>query len=175
MTPIHRAGPGVAGGPRAWKEQPSRLRPDALLGPRQLLLGLRQPVRHPHFSEHRDRRRQLGAGLVEAADAAVQLAEAEVTASSRHRTTGTPWRAPWSLGGRGRWAEYTRAVGPNAYRGIVGKTLPRFRTFEYALGLEWMLLLHTDGVSARFAEADMLKVRRSDPQELTRLLLERWS
>jgi hypothetical protein len=45
---------------------------------RQLPLGLRQPERHPHLAQHRDRRRQLGAGLVEAADSVVQLAEAEV-------------------------------------------------------------------------------------------------
>jgi hypothetical protein len=45
---------------------------------RQLLLGLGQPVRHPHLAQHRDRRRQLGAGLFEAARAAVELAEAEV-------------------------------------------------------------------------------------------------
>ena len=46
--------------------------------PRQLHLGLRQPERHPHLAEHRDRRRQLGAGLVGATRAAVELAEAEV-------------------------------------------------------------------------------------------------
>jgi hypothetical protein len=109
------------------------------------------------------------------ADGWVRTVASALSYASRRRTTDTPWRAPWSLGGRGRWAEYTRAVSPNAYRRIVGTTLPRIRTFEYALGLEWMLLLHTDGVSARFAEADVLKVRRSDPQELPRLLLERWS
>src|SRR5215213_4388221 len=49
-----------------------------LLRLRQLPLRLRQPERHPHLAEHRDRRRQLGAGLVEAAGAAIQLAEAEV-------------------------------------------------------------------------------------------------
>jgi hypothetical protein len=37
---------------------------------RQLPLRLRQPERHPHLAQHRDRRRQLRAGLVEAADAA---------------------------------------------------------------------------------------------------------
>jgi hypothetical protein len=38
-------------------------------------------VRHAHLAQHRARRRQLGAGLVEAADAAVQCADAEVRPS----------------------------------------------------------------------------------------------
>jgi serine phosphatase RsbU (regulator of sigma subunit) len=37
-----------------------------------------------------------------------------------------------------------------AYRGIVGGTLPTIRPFTLALGTDWQLLLHTDGVSARF-------------------------
>jgi DNA-binding response OmpR family regulator len=44
----------------------------------KLSRGLRQPERHPHLAQHRDSRRQLGPGLVQAADSAVQLAEAEV-------------------------------------------------------------------------------------------------
>jgi hypothetical protein len=35
---------------------------------RQLLLRLGQPEGHPHLAQHRDRRRQFGAGLVGAAD-----------------------------------------------------------------------------------------------------------
>src|SRR5438128_9605200 len=45
---------------------------------RQFLLRLGQPECHPHLAEHRDRRRQLGAGLVQTTNAAVQFAEAEV-------------------------------------------------------------------------------------------------
>jgi hypothetical protein len=36
-------------------------------------------VRHPRLPEHRDRRRQLGAGLVQPSCAAVELAEAGVS------------------------------------------------------------------------------------------------
>jgi serine phosphatase RsbU (regulator of sigma subunit) len=35
------------------------------------------------------------------------------------------------------------------YRGIVGSSIPTIRPFPLELGAEWMLLLHTDGVSAR--------------------------
>jgi len=64
---------------------------------------------------------------------------------------------------------------PIAYRGIVGTTLPTIRAFEYALGLEWTLLLHTDGVRARFGEADALEVLGRDRQGLVPWLLEHWS
>ena len=43
-----------------------------------LRLGLRQPERHAHLAQHTDRRRQLGAGLIQAPDTAVQLAQAEM-------------------------------------------------------------------------------------------------
>ena len=64
---------------------------------------------------------------------------------------------------------------PIAYRGIVGSVLPTIRSFEYALSRDWMLLLHTDGISARFDEADMIDALRRDPQGLIPWLLERWS
>ena len=64
---------------------------------------------------------------------------------------------------------------PVAFRGIVGVTLPRIRTFEYALGDAWALLLHTDGISARFVGPDVLDVTQDDPLELVPLLLRDWS
>jgi len=67
----------------------------------QLPLSLRQPERHPHRAEHRDLRRQLGAGLVEAARVAVQLAEAEVAVGlegpAQAQATSAP-RPGWPLG-----------------------------------------------------------------------------
>jgi hypothetical protein len=37
-----------------------------------------------------------------------------------------------------------------AYRGIVGSTLPTIRTFSFPLLADWLLALHSDGVSAHF-------------------------
>jgi hypothetical protein len=37
-----------------------------------------------------------------------------------------------------------------SYRGIVGVTMPRVRTFDYTLASRWCLLMHTDGVMSRF-------------------------
>jgi hypothetical protein len=64
---------------------------------------------------------------------------------------------------------------PIAYRGIVGGALPTIRSFAYALGQDWILLLHSDGISARFGEADVLEVTRHDPEALVPWLLEHWS
>jgi hypothetical protein len=37
-----------------------------------------------------------------------------------------------------------------SYRGIVGVILPKIHTFEYSLSDQWLLLVHTDGINARF-------------------------
>lgn len=64
---------------------------------------------------------------------------------------------------------------PITFRGIVGVTLPTIRTFELTLGADWTLLLHTDGVSARFGGSEILDALEREPLELAPLLLERWS
>ena len=48
-----------------------------------------------------------------------------------------------------------RVAHPISYRGIVGSTMPRGRTFGFRLTGEWRLLLHTDGISARFDLASL--------------------
>jgi anti-sigma regulatory factor (Ser/Thr protein kinase) len=73
-----------------------------------------------------------------------------------------------------------RASRPIAYRGIVGTALPTVRVAEYDLADGWLLILHTDGVSARF-ELDPAGSGTSpgggggiDPQALAETLLARW-
>jgi serine phosphatase RsbU (regulator of sigma subunit) len=66
-------------------------------------------------------------------------------------------------------------VRPVALRGIVGAALPTIRTFEYSLSDEWTLLLHTDGISARFAGPDVLAAVQNEPLEVVPLLLRDWS
>jgi hypothetical protein len=43
-----------------------------------------------------------------------------------------------------------------SYRGIVGMTMRTVRIFEYELESAWSLVLHTDGVSARFDDGVVL-------------------
>ena len=62
-----------------------------------------------------------------------------------------------------------------ALRGIVGGTIPTIRTFEYALGDDWALLLHTDGISARFGGTDVDACIQTEPLDLVSLLLQHWS
>ena len=64
---------------------------------------------------------------------------------------------------------------PIAYRGIVGVTLPTIRSFEYALTPDWTLLLHTDGISARFGDREVLEEAQNEPLDVVTLLLQRWS
>ncbi|MGN6359045.1 MAG: SpoIIE family protein phosphatase [Thermomicrobiales bacterium] len=40
-----------------------------------------------------------------------------------------------------------------AQRGIVGGTMPTIRPVDYPLGVDWMLILHSDGISDRFTSA----------------------
>ena len=61
-----------------------------------------------------------------------------------------------------------------AYRGIVGTATPTIRPFSLALGSEWLLLIHTDGIRARF-EADKLPEELlTDPQRLADGILLGW-
>jgi len=48
-----------------------------------------------------------------------------------------------------------RVAHPISYRGIVGSTMPRVRTFGFRLTGGWRLLLRTDGISARFDLASL--------------------
>jgi len=62
-----------------------------------------------------------------------------------------------------------------ALRGIVGSVIPTIRTFEYDLGDDWLLLLHTDGISSRFGGTDVDACIQTEPLDLVSLLLEHWS
>ena len=62
-----------------------------------------------------------------------------------------------------------------SYRGIVGAVLPTPRSFDYPLASDWLLVLHTDGVSARFdLEMEAGEVA-GQPAALADRLLERWA
>jgi serine phosphatase RsbU (regulator of sigma subunit) len=63
-------------------------------------------------------------------------------------------------------------------RGIVGAILPTLRTFEAPLATGWHLVMHSDGVSARFELSGLDGSPTSgeaDPQRLAEAILERWS
>jgi serine/threonine protein phosphatase PrpC len=61
-----------------------------------------------------------------------------------------------------------------AYRGVVGLTLPTIHAFEVALDPEWLLLLHTDGVSARLDPDALPAATRRTPQALADAILRQW-
>jgi serine phosphatase RsbU (regulator of sigma subunit) len=63
---------------------------------------------------------------------------------------------------------------PIAYRGIVGAAHRTVRAFELALTVEWVLLLHTDGVSARLNLADYVEQARDDLPAVAQAVLARW-
>lgn len=60
------------------------------------------------------------------------------------------------------------------YRGIVGRTLPTLRDFSIRLQPDWVLLIHTDGVSGRFRVDTLFAELLTDPQELARHILKEW-
>ncbi|HEY8286544.1 MAG TPA: SpoIIE family protein phosphatase, partial [Chloroflexota bacterium] len=62
-----------------------------------------------------------------------------------------------------------------AYRGIVGVTLPTVRSLLVPLEREWLLLLHTDGVSARFAMESLPEFTDPGPSSLAAAVLTGWS
>lgn len=62
-----------------------------------------------------------------------------------------------------------------AYRGIVGAAIPTLRTFELALGPDWLLIVHTDGISTRFDSDALEAARRGDPQALADAVLAGWA
>jgi serine phosphatase RsbU (regulator of sigma subunit) len=63
---------------------------------------------------------------------------------------------------------------PIAYRGIVGVTMPKVRSFDLELGANWLLLLHTDGVRERFTLPDPADWVDLGPQLLAEEVLRRW-
>ena len=63
-----------------------------------------------------------------------------------------------------------------SHRGIVGAAFPRLRGSRFDLGADWIAVLHTDGVSARFNIRDVLdSVGRRDAQALAEYVLAGWA
>jgi hypothetical protein len=60
-------------------------------------------------------------------------------------------------------------------RGIVGSASRTLHPLSVPLGASWLLLMHTDGVSARFRLADLLSAPPSDAQVLAATVLANWS
>jgi serine phosphatase RsbU (regulator of sigma subunit) len=60
-----------------------------------------------------------------------------------------------------------------SYRGIVGIAMRTVRTFEYSLESDWTLVLHTDGVSARFEDGVALNDHLS-VDERAQAILHGW-
>jgi serine phosphatase RsbU (regulator of sigma subunit) len=61
-----------------------------------------------------------------------------------------------------------------AYRGIVGATLPTLHSFTFSLEPDWLLLLHTDGVSARFDGDKLPHDPHQEPQAFADAVLAEW-
>jgi serine phosphatase RsbU (regulator of sigma subunit) len=61
-----------------------------------------------------------------------------------------------------------------SYRGVVGSTMPTIRTFEFALSSNWRLIVHTDGIRARFDLAAEIDGQTIDQEWAQRFLL-RWA
>lgn len=62
-----------------------------------------------------------------------------------------------------------------AQRGIVGATLPRLRPLDFPLQGDWLLLLHTDGVSARFHIDALRPMGERGLQSLADEILAGWA
>jgi hypothetical protein len=60
-------------------------------------------------------------------------------------------------------------------RGIVGNVLPRLVLAEFELADEWMLIIHTDGISSRFITRALLGEPAVSLGDFAQSLLEQWS
>jgi serine phosphatase RsbU (regulator of sigma subunit) len=60
-------------------------------------------------------------------------------------------------------------------RGIVGYKLPVVHPFELTLGNDWLLIVHTDGMSARFGMEATLPRLAGGPQAFADEILRRWA
>ena len=60
------------------------------------------------------------------------------------------------------------------YRGIVGKTMPTVRPFTIALAEDWLLLMHTDGISSRFTLPRTAPLDGGSPKALAERMLQEW-
>jgi hypothetical protein len=61
-----------------------------------------------------------------------------------------------------------------AYRGIVGAVLPTVHVLAFDLRQGWILVMHTDGVRARFQMDALPADMREDPQRLADGIMADW-
>jgi serine phosphatase RsbU (regulator of sigma subunit) len=61
------------------------------------------------------------------------------------------------------------------HRGIVGAMMRTVTVIEFALEEEWLVVIHTDGISARFDLEPLIALTDGDIQALADTILLRWS
>ncbi len=69
----------------------------------------------------------------------------------------------------GRWEHLI------TYRGIVGATFPRLRTFSHTLRPEWVLIMYSDGIRSGFRHEALENAAPRDPQALADAVLRGWA
>jgi serine phosphatase RsbU (regulator of sigma subunit) len=62
-----------------------------------------------------------------------------------------------------------------SYRGIVGSVLPTLHSFSYRLQPAWLLVMHTDGIRARFTLETLPEPERAQPERIAEHLLATWA
>ena len=108
------------------------------------------------------------AALTQTRGAAVSLAEIDVAHGSlTFAGVGNVEARLWAA------AAPRQVERPLVYRGVVGGAVPRVRAFTHSLPAGWRLVIHSDGVSARFDLVDL--PQDAAPQAIADLLLERWA
>jgi hypothetical protein len=61
-----------------------------------------------------------------------------------------------------------------AYRGVVGAAMPRLQAFDFILEPDWLLLLHTDGISTRLDLSQLIPEVGTDLEALADAVLAQW-
>jgi serine phosphatase RsbU (regulator of sigma subunit) len=74
----------------------------------------------------------------------------------------------------GRLWQETGAERLISYRGIVGMAMRSVRIFEYELGPAWTLIMHTDGVSARFND-QLASAHAASLEAVADAILQGWA
>lgn len=63
---------------------------------------------------------------------------------------------------------------PISYRGVLGAALPTVREFEFHLGQDWLLLMHSDGIRSRVELIELAAFRERQPQALADTIVAQW-
>lgn len=91
--------------------------------------------------------------------AVIDPGNAELTYAGVGNVEGRVWQGDW---------EQRLTI----YRGIVGKVMPTVRPLTIALEDDWLLLMHTDGITSRFALPRTMPLGGGSPQMLADRLLQ---